>query len=485
MIQQKVENMYGFGCSKKPWLRATVLLLIAAIIVTIFLIGCWTCWNVARGAGVAATLTDSGAARQDPKTLTKLHDRAIAEHLRELSSKMVEQKLSKGEDASFDNDLDDLPVDLVYTWVDCKDAKWSAKKREAYRKFRMERGERQYEVTVADDDRFSSQLDELRFSMQSVEAYMPWVRKVFLVTDGQTPAWLDEFRNKTKLHITVVDHHDIFPKPSELFLPTFNSVAIETCLHRIPELSECYVYMNDDLFLCSPVKKSDYFIKSDDGNTIGLHYHVDFMQMMPSREVKLTQMPPSLFQLAQINTLKMLQGDQGARLVVGLSHTPSPALKSFVEHIEGEIPKTVDLNRRLKFRGMEMINFTNNLVPNLALHRKKVFRITWSPYNEDLKQSALRVVENLSSGSPTILRTDNLKLGLPVSHYWESTDLCQLLDKFVSTDAVKQYAQEMMRRQPLLKFFVVNNSPGNYSVNQLNRFNTFLETMIRTSSMSA
>lgn len=47
-------------------------------------------------------------------------------------------------------------------------------------------------------------------------------------------------------------------------MPTFNSRSIETLLHRIPNLSENYVFFNDDFFLGRPCGVSDWF----DGETV-------------------------------------------------------------------------------------------------------------------------------------------------------------------------------------------------------------------------
>ena len=42
-----------------------------------------------------------------------------------------------------------------------------------------------------------------------------------------------------------VTHEDIFPNKSHL--PTFSSPAIEAHIHRIPGLSQRYIYFNDDV----------------------------------------------------------------------------------------------------------------------------------------------------------------------------------------------------------------------------------------------
>lgn len=55
----------------------------------------------------------------------------------------------------------------------------------------------------------------------------------------------------------VVTHEQTFRDVKNL--PTFNSNAIESNLHRIPGLSECFLYMNDDMFLGAPVRPAHFF----------------------------------------------------------------------------------------------------------------------------------------------------------------------------------------------------------------------------------
>ena len=77
--------------------------------------------------------------------------------------------------------------------------------------------------------------DELKYSLRSIAMYAPWVRKVFIVTDNQVPAWLDTSNPKVR----IVDHAEIMPAES---LPCFNSSLIEHFLYKIPGLSEHFLY---------------------------------------------------------------------------------------------------------------------------------------------------------------------------------------------------------------------------------------------------
>ncbi|KAJ8245444.1 hypothetical protein GJAV_G00270820 [Gymnothorax javanicus] len=98
--------------------------------------------------------------------------------------------------------------------------------------------------------------EELRYSLRSVERHAPWVRHVFIVTNGQIPSWL----NLDNPRVTVVTHHDIFQNASHL--PTFSSPAIETHIHRIPGLSQKFVYLNDDVMFGKDVWPDDFYSHS-------------------------------------------------------------------------------------------------------------------------------------------------------------------------------------------------------------------------------
>ena len=107
------------------------------------------------------------------------------------------------------------------------------------------------------DDHYSANRfrdnDELRYSLRSIWRFAPWVRHVFLVTNGQVPNWL----NLDHPRITLVTHDDIYPNRSHL--PTFSSPSIESHLHRISGLAEHYVYFNDDVLLGNEVSPEDFF----------------------------------------------------------------------------------------------------------------------------------------------------------------------------------------------------------------------------------
>lgn len=135
-------------------------------------------------------------------------------------------------------------IDLVYLWVDGSDPTLRQRRNEAM-------GITENLADANCEGRYADN-DELRYSLRSAEQYAPWIRKIFIVTDRQTPRWLDTSNDK----IRIIDHTEIMPPE---ILPTFNSVTIEHALHRIPGLSEFFLYANDDMFFNRPVSPGDFF----------------------------------------------------------------------------------------------------------------------------------------------------------------------------------------------------------------------------------
>ena len=132
-------------------------------------------------------------------------------------------------------------IDFVVTWVDGADEAWRQEKAK-------------YSQAAGDDDRRERYRDWelLRYWFRGVEQYAPWVRKIYFVTWGHLPKWLDTQNPR----LEIVRHEDYIP---EEYLPTFNSNVLEIYLHKIKGLSEHFVYFNDDMFLLDRVKPEDFF----------------------------------------------------------------------------------------------------------------------------------------------------------------------------------------------------------------------------------
>lgn len=143
----------------------------------------------------------------------------------------------------------DCPVDIVYLWCDSSDEAWREKKNNELKKYG-----KNLDDDAVGECRFIDN-DELKYSLRSLEKFAPWINNIFIVTDNQVPKWLDT--TNPKIHI--VNHSEILPSEA---LPTFNSMAVETVLHKIPNLSEHFLFANDDMFFGNFVEK-DFFYNND------------------------------------------------------------------------------------------------------------------------------------------------------------------------------------------------------------------------------
>jgi len=133
-------------------------------------------------------------------------------------------------------------IDFVLIWVDGSDPKWLEEK-----------------AKYSDDP--NSVLNKvnryrdwglLKYWFRGVEKFAPWVNNVYFITCGHYPEWLNIDNPKLKF----LKHDDYIPKE---YLPTFNANPIELNFHRITDLSERFVYFNDDTFITKYLEKKDLF----------------------------------------------------------------------------------------------------------------------------------------------------------------------------------------------------------------------------------
>lgn len=147
-------------------------------------------------------------------------------------------------------------MDAVITWVDGDDPA-HRQKRQAYLGIRPEPG-------AADPTRFGD-CGEIEYCVASLLRFAPWLRRIHIVSDAQTPALIERLRGSAfESRVRVVDHRSIFAG-FEQFLPTFSSLSIESMLWRIPGLAEHFIYLNDDFQLLRAVAPGDFF---RDGNVV-------------------------------------------------------------------------------------------------------------------------------------------------------------------------------------------------------------------------
>lgn len=230
-------------------------------------------------------------------------------------------------------------IDAVYTWVNHADADWQNLWLESF------------PSEGFDPDRYTSN-DELRYSLRSLNKYAPWLRKIHIVSNCSRPNWLDDDER-----INWVNHESIFPEKEAL--PTFNSHAIEACLHRIEELSEHFIYLNDDFVLSQPCLPSDFF--DETGRSMAYFEPYGMVSGIAQPEA------PDYLVAAQ-NSRDLLARDFPNYQARSLHrHVPYCLKKSVLNDIEVKYPWAFAKTRHSKRRSESDINLTSFLYHHFAL----------------------------------------------------------------------------------------------------------------------
>ena len=133
-------------------------------------------------------------------------------------------------------------IDAVFTWVNGSDPGFVA----------------EVEKYKGPSKNRYGEYGTLRFAVRSAIKNIKALQNVYIVTNGQVPSWLATGENASD-RIHLVTHKDIFLGESSTYLPVFNSNSIELHLQNIPNLTECFLYFNDDCFINKPLGM-DHFL---------------------------------------------------------------------------------------------------------------------------------------------------------------------------------------------------------------------------------
>ncbi|MCH8550218.1 MAG: Stealth CR1 domain-containing protein [Balneolaceae bacterium] len=148
-------------------------------------------------------------------------------------------------------------IDAVITWVDGDDPIHKKKKKRVLKELGRKRKRSSTSLpTGRDKTRFLNN-GELKYCIDSIRKFAPWIRTIHIITDNQVPEFITE-SYMAENQIQIVDHREIF-RDYEWALPTFNSRTIETALWRIRDLAPQFIYLNDDFVLTSEVFPEDFF----------------------------------------------------------------------------------------------------------------------------------------------------------------------------------------------------------------------------------
>ena len=139
-------------------------------------------------------------------------------------------------------------IDAVITWVDGSEPDYQRKLKE-------------YLTDNNTLKRQYFQANEINLCVASIVKYAPFIRKIFIVTDKQRPN-LDNIKHLVTLDkVEIIDHEEIFRENKDC-LPTFNIRSIDALLFKIKNLSDKFIYFNDDMFLVKETSQEDWFINN-------------------------------------------------------------------------------------------------------------------------------------------------------------------------------------------------------------------------------
>lgn len=250
--------------------------------------------------------------------------------------------------------LTEEKIDIVYLWVDGNDPVWREKRRASM--LLMNTESRKSIAKYGNVEGRFRDNDELRYSLRALERYFPDCGHVYIVTDAQKPTWL-----KTSTQITVIDHKDLIPTDK---LPTFDSANIESYIHHIPNLSERYFYLNDDVFFGSPVDLNHWF--HDDGIYVG--WSDDALVLGEALQPEATALENAC--RLSIQWLKK-HGKRQAHIKRTFAHSPRPMLKSVLLMLETEAADLFESIRSTVFRAWDKPTIVSDFVLRWALENGK------------------------------------------------------------------------------------------------------------------
>jgi len=264
-------------------------------------------------------------------------------------------------DVSHENSL---PIDAVITWVDGSDPRLTEKRNRYLKDIRGS------SHPGAHPTRFAS-VNEIRYCVLSILKFAPFVRNLFIVTDGQDPNLYEEIKTLSPERLSslrIIDHKEIF-RGYENYLPTFNSLSIESMIWRIKDLSDNFIYFNDDLFLIRDHQPDDWFRNDNPvlrGKWRPVPLHRIFWNSIRKTVNKYLLnnadfQPTASFHMGQWNSATLL----GFRCrYFANRHTPHPVGRKVIEDFFNHNKKSFERNISFRFRNWSqftMMSLSNHL----------------------------------------------------------------------------------------------------------------------------
>ena len=242
-------------------------------------------------------------------------------------------------------------IDIVYLWVDGSDPVWRDRREQAYAAWA-----RQHPGALAAFGNAAGRYrdnGELLFNLRCLEKFFPGHGHVYIVTDGQTPRWL-----QPSDRVTVVDHSALMPAGGDARV--FDSGHIESWLHHIPGLSERFFYLNDDVFFGAPVDADWWF-----GDRLKVFAETTPVAGYTELQAHETALVNASIQSQNWLSQRYPKYRHDPRVY---SHAPRPMLKSAAMELERMAPELFARLRSTTFRSWRIPAIVPDLLPRWMVH---------------------------------------------------------------------------------------------------------------------
>lgn len=296
-----------------------------------------------------------------------------------------------------------MDIDVVIPWVDPTDKEWQASKNKFLKDLNNDKVDNS-------ENRFRD-WDNFKYVFRGIDKFMPWVHKIYLITCGQVPDWMNKEADD---RLVIVNHSDYIPKE---YLPTFSSHPIELNLHRIKELSEHFIYLNDDYFVINETSPEDFFVDGlpcdyalEDpitpdhkdifnniliNNMVLLNSHYDRRTVLKEQKKKFYSMCDKK---AFVTNMCLRPLKRNHFFGLHYSHLASNILKSTIEKVWTENREILEATSSHKFRNADDVNqfiFKNEQYVTGKFH----------PYNINRFGRAIQLDDTIEGAVEDVCRT--------------------------------------------------------------------------------
>ena len=234
-----------------------------------------------------------------------------------------------------------MNIDMVFTYCNGNDPQFQMEKQSYFKD----------EFQINNPIIRHATIDEIKYSVKSVLKFIPWINKIYIITYKQQPPIQPHPK------IQIIDHSQIIPQQ---YLPTFNSDVIESFMHNIPNLSEIFLYNNDD------VMHTNYVDIADIVRDNKIIYRNTFREP--------TRIDSEYSYRLHLTSQILRQKDPNMQLIN--NHQTKILRKSTLKWIEKKYPKLLHDIRINRFRGKNYIqylffciNIDNILFQNIIIQK--------------------------------------------------------------------------------------------------------------------